>query len=80
MKKLDNLLNQIYEDFEIICIKYGNYNKSINNLNKYSENDKRVIIFKINKKGREEPWNFGIKQAKGEYLLFLDINTFFEEI
>ena len=79
IKYLDNLLNQTYEDFEIICINYNNKDNSINFLNKYAETDKRLIIFNKNITGKEKAWNFGIEQAKGEYLLFLDINNFFED-
>ena len=79
LKYLDNLVKQTYGNFEIICIKYDNKDNSINILNKYFENDKRLIIFYKNIKGIEEARNFGIEQAKGEYLLFLDINNFFED-
>ena len=79
IKYLNNLLIQKYEDFEIICINYDNKNNSNNILNKYAEIDKRVIIFNENVTGVEKARNFGIEHAKGEYLLFLDINNFFED-
>ena len=75
---LNILLNQTYEDFEIICIIYNNKDSSNNILNKYAEINKRLIIFNKNIKRIEETRIFGIEKAKGEYLLFLDINNSFD--
>ncbi len=52
LKFFDNLFNQNFEDFEIICIKYGNLNNSINILNKYAKIERRLIIIDENIKGR----------------------------
>ena len=79
LKFFDNLFNQTLEDFEIICIKYGNINNSINILNEYAKIERRLIIIDGNIKGIGEIRNVGIQHAKGEYLSFLDINTFFDK-
>ena len=62
----------------MICIIYNNKDSSNNILNKYAEIDKRLIIFNKNIKKIEEVRIFGIEKAKGEYLLFLDINNSFD--
>ena len=62
----------------MICIIYNNKDSSNNILNKYDEIDKRLIIFNKNIKKIEEVRIFGIEKAKGEYLLFLDINNSFD--
>ena len=79
LKFFDNLFNQTFEDFEIICIKYGNINNSINILNEYAKIDRRLIIINETIKGIGEIRNVGIQHAKGQYLSFLDINNFFDK-
>ena len=78
IKFLNNILNQSFEDLEIICVKYGNTNDSIDILNEYTKIDKRLVIVYENIKEIGEARNLGILLAKGEYLSFLDINNFFE--
>jgi len=42
IKFIENIFNQTFEDLEIICIKYGNFNNSINILNEIT----KIEIFK----------------------------------
>ena len=77
-KFLNNILNQSFEDFEIICVKYGNSSDSIDILNEYIKIDKRLVILHENIKEIGEARNLGILHAKGEYLSFLSIENFFE--
>ena len=79
IKFLNNILNQTFEDLEIICIKYGNTNNSIDILNELAKIDKRLFILNENTKGIGEARNLGILHAKGEYISFLDINNFFDK-
>ena len=78
VKFLNNLLNQTFEDYEIIFIQYDNTNNSFDILNEYVKIDKRLIILNKNTKGIGEARNLGILHAKGEYISFLDINNFFD--
>jgi hypothetical protein len=73
---LKSLLVQTFKNFKIICI-----NNNINNSNKLNNLDlidKRVHIYKLNYYDIEKAKNFGIKESKGEYLMFLEPNDIFE--
>ena len=75
-KCFKSLIKQTFKNFEIICI-----NNNINNsykLNKIELIDKRVHIYKLNFSEIEKARNFGKKESKGEYLMFLEPNNVFE--
>ena len=75
----NNLLNQTFKNIEIICLYYGSSDKSLLILKKYENIDKRIIIVSQYKENNSEISNFGIKIAKGEYLLFLNTDIFFSK-
>lgn len=43
-KSINNLLNQTYQNIEIICINYGSVDNSLNILNDFAKTDKRVLV------------------------------------
>ena len=69
---LNDLLSQSYFNIELICIDDGSKDKSLDVLNYYSENDKRVLVEKQSNKGAGEARNKGLNMASGEYIIFLD--------
>lgn len=77
-KCMDSLLNQNFDDYEIIVINDlspGNAEEIIN-----SYNDKKIVYIK-NKtnKGIGYNRNLGIKKAKGEYICFIDSDDYVKE-
>ena len=76
---LDSLLNQTLKEIEIICIDDGSTDNSLSILKEYAKIDNRIIILKQNNKGAGVARNYGMSIAKGEYLLFLDSDDFFNE-
>lgn len=73
-RTLDNVFNQTYKDFEVIIVNDGCTDKSIELAKNYKVkivNDKHV--------GVSEARNIGQKYAKGEYLLFLDSDDYWDE-
>ena len=77
-KCIDSLLNQNFEDYEIIVINDlspGNAEEIIK-----SYNDKKIVYIK-NKtnKGIGYNRNLGIKKAKGEYVCFIDSDDYVKE-
>lgn len=81
---IESVLNQTHQDFEIIAINDGSTDDTLNVLQKYANEDKRIkiidqentyfIVARIN----------GIKQAQGTYLFCLDSDdklhpTYFEK-
>lgn len=43
-KSINSLLNQTYQNIEIICINYGSEDNSLNILNDFAKTDKRVLV------------------------------------
>ena len=69
---LGNVVNQTLEDIEIICINDGSTDNSLEVLRKYESEDERIKIIDKENGGLSSARNAGIKEAKGEYILFLD--------
>lgn len=73
------VLNQTLRDLEIICIDDGSTDHTLEILNRYAEKDKRVRIFSQQNQFAGAARNLGLANARGEYVLFLDSDDFFEE-
>lgn len=69
---LDSVINQTLEDIEIICINDGSTDNSLNILNNYAANDKRIKVISQKNAGRSSASNLGLSIAKGDYVYFVD--------
>lgn len=78
-KCIDSILIQTYTNFELILINDGSKDSSLNILKKYENLDKSVIIISQNNAGVSTARNRGIKESKGEYILFVDSDDYIEE-
>ena len=82
-KTLKNVLAQTFQNFEIILINDGSEDNTGKILDSYSNKDNRIRVIHKENEGVSEARNVGIKNAKGEYIYFLDgddliENTFLE--
>lgn len=75
---LDSILNQTFQDFEIICIDDGSKDSSLKILHEYVKKDKRIRVIEQQNCGAGIARNNGITLAKGEYIQFLDADDYFE--
>lgn len=77
---LESLLNQTYQDIEVICVNDGSSDSSLEILNDFAKKDERIKVFtKENEgKGAASARNVGLRNAVGEYIQFLDSDDFFE--
>jgi len=66
---LDSVFNQSFDDYEIIVIDDGSTDNTANILQKYGS---RIKIFHQENQGPGEARNYGIRVAKGKYIVFLD--------
>ncbi|MDU4789071.1 MAG: glycosyltransferase family 2 protein [Clostridium sp.] len=74
-----SLLNQTYENIEIILIDDGSKDDSLEHCKSLAESDKRVKAFHTANRGAGPARNYGIKQASGKYIYFPDADDFIEK-
>lgn len=77
-KCLDSVLNQTYNNYEIIIINDGSTDNTSKILESYKSNKKIKIINQENK-GLSNARNTGVSNAKGDYILFIDSDDFIEK-
>ena len=72
-KCLDSIINQTYKDLEIIVVNDGSTDASQIIIDKYKQMYPNIIrCFTRQNGGLSDARNFGIQQAKGTYLAFID--------
>ena len=76
-KCLDSLVNQTKKELEFILINDGSTDNSESIIKSY--NDKRIKYFKRSNHGIGKTRNFGINNASGKYIMFLDSDDYLEE-
>lgn len=76
---LESLVNQTFEDFEIILIEDGSTDGSDIKCEEWVKIDPRVKLIKQKNSGPSVARNKGIKEAKGEYLSFVDSDDWVDE-
>ncbi len=69
---LGSLLRQTYKDIEILLIDDGSPDRCGAICDEYGAKDKRIRVFHTENNGLSAARNLGLKEAKGEYLGFVD--------
>lgn len=69
---LDSILNQTYENFEVIVVNDGSPDNSQDIIDRYAKKDKRIRSFIKKNGGLSDARNYGVSKAKGDYLVFVD--------
>lgn len=71
-KCIDSIINQTYENLEIICVDDGSTDNSGKICDEYAKQDVRIkVIHKLNG-GLSDARNVGVKSANGQYITFVD--------
>ena len=78
-KCLDSLINQTLKSIEIICVDDGSTDRSLEVLKKYAIKDERVFVIQQKNNHAGVARNRGLEIARGEYVIFLDSDDYFEE-
>ena len=78
-KCLDSLVNQTFEDFEVICVNDGSTDLSLGILEGYALSDSRFKIISQENQGLSGARNTGIQHVQGEYVVFVDSDDWLEE-
>ncbi len=75
---LQSVINQDLTDWEIILINDGSKDNSLNLLKKYQKQDSRIKIIDKKNEGQGVARNVALKEAKGDYVLYLDSDDWLE--
>jgi len=73
-KTIESVLNQTFHDFELLLINDGSTDTSEQQIHKIK--DERIRYFSQENKGVARTRNFGIENAKSDYICFLDADDF----
>lgn len=69
---LDSILNQSFQDFELLLIDDGSKDRSGKICDEYAEKDKRVSVWHQVNQGVSVARNVGLEHAQGEWIYFPD--------
>lgn len=75
---IQSILNQKYQNLEILLIDDGSTDSSYEICKKYSQIDDRIKLIKKENSGLGATRNVGIDNAHGKYIYFLDSDDFIE--
>ena len=69
---IDSILKQSFSNFEFIIVDDGSSDQTPEILREYSDCDKRIVIHCQKNQGLAAARNEGVRQAQGEYIVFMD--------
>lgn len=69
---IQSILEQSYKNLQIILVNDGSTDKSGHIADNWHKKDKRILVIHQSNAGLSAARNTGIKQAKGDYILFVD--------
>ncbi|GHT78392.1 hypothetical protein FACS1894104_1530 [Actinomycetota bacterium] len=76
---LDSVIKQTYKNLQIIIVDDGSTDGSGALCDKIARTDKRISVFHTKNGGLSAARNFGVKQATGSYLAFVDSDDWLAE-
>ena len=75
-KCLKTIKSQTFKDFEVLLINDGTKDNSAVTAQKYCDTDKRSKPYNKENAGLSDSRNYGLKLAKGEYIVFIDADDY----
>ena len=78
-KCIDSIINQTYENLEIILVDDGSTDNSKKICDEYILKDNRIKVIHKENGGLSDARNVGVDKAKGEYIVFIDSDDWIDE-
>lgn len=75
-KCLDSIFQQDFEDLDVIAVNDGSTDKSEQILSNYAKKEPRLRFFSQENQGVVAARNFGIDNARGEWIMFVDSDDY----
>ena len=75
---VESIINQTYNDLEILLIDDGSPDRSGIICDEFEKRDSRVRVFHTENRGIAAARNLGVKEAKGDYIGFVDSDDWIE--
>ena len=73
-RAIPGILSQTFEDYEFIIVDDGSSDDSLNRLRELAARDPRVRVFAPGRLGAAAAYNYGVAQARGEYIARQDFD------
>ena len=69
---LDSILNQTYQNIELVCVNDGSPDNCGQILEKYAAMDERILVIAQKNQGLSGARKTGVRYAHGEHIMFVD--------
>lgn len=69
---LDSLMRQTFRDIEILCVNDASTDATLDIINEYKKQDRRIKLVDVHHGGLGWARNCGIQEATGKYVMFCD--------
>ena len=76
---INSIINQTYENFELILIDDGSTDKTLEKIKEYEKKDSRIVIITKKNSGVSDSRNIGILNSSGKYITFVDSDDWLEK-
>lgn len=78
-KCLESIINQTYQNIEIIVVDDGSKDNSKSLINKYAKENNKIKYFYKSNGGLSSARNYGITKATGKFITFIDIDDYIDK-
>ena len=75
---IESILQQTYQNIEIICVDDGSTDSSLQLCKQYADENEKITVYHQSNQGVAAARNFGLRYATGEYISFVDSDDWLE--